>query len=53
MIFVSFSIENIVIPCSYHAPIVPPNLLQHPLNLIYILLIPWLVLWVNLPYIGL
>jgi len=26
MIFVSFSTEQITIPCSYHAPFVPPNL---------------------------
>ena len=27
MIFISFSVEKITIPCSYHAPFVPPNLL--------------------------
>ena len=26
MIFISFSIEKIIILCSYHAPFVPPNL---------------------------
>ena len=29
MMFVSFSIEKIKIPCSYHAPFVPPNLYTH------------------------
>ena len=41
MIFVFFSIEQIIIPCSYCAVIVPP---AHPVNVIYILLIPWLLL---------
>jgi len=27
MIFISISIEKIIIPCSYHAPFVPPNFL--------------------------
>ena len=27
MIFISFSIEKIIIPCSYCAPFVPPNFL--------------------------
>ena len=27
MILVSISIEKIIIPCSYHATFVPPNLL--------------------------
>jgi len=29
MIFISFSIEKIIVPCSYCVPFVPPNLL-HP-----------------------
>ena len=29
MISISFSIENVIVPCSYCAPFVPPNLL-HP-----------------------
>ena len=28
MIFISFSIEEIIIPCAYSGPFVPPNLLQ-------------------------
>ena len=28
MIFIFFSIENIMIPCSYCAPFVPPDLLH-------------------------
>ena len=28
MIFISFSIEKIIVPCSYCAPSVPPNLLH-------------------------
>ena len=28
MIFISFSVEKIIIPCSYSAHFVPPNLLN-------------------------
>ena len=28
MIFVSFSIKKVIIPCSYSAPFVPPNFLH-------------------------
>jgi len=28
MIFISFPVEKIIIPCSYFAPFVPPDLLH-------------------------
>ena len=36
MIFVSFSVEKIIIPCSYHAPFAPPNLLTPTKSNVYL-----------------
>jgi len=36
MIFVSFSIEKNIIPCSYQAPFAPPNLLHTTKSNVYL-----------------